>query len=151
MSYKLLVVIHGTEKLINEALEEIQSAIAGVSYHVLISMEGTIYYAVPPSEKAYAAARSSFNGEHIDNSVDDFAYHIALETIEDVPITNKQYLSLAFVISRTGVDSNRIVLHKDIDTTGLFKDPIDFSMTSLNLALAKFPMKRLIDVGFDYE
>lgn len=148
---KLLVVIHGTDKLIQEALEEIQSAIANVSYHVLIDREGTLYYAVPPSEKAFAAARSSFRGEHINNSVDDFSYHIALETIEGLDITEEQYVSLAFAISRTGVKEDRITTHSAVDTTGLFRDPTNFDITKLNRNLSKFTIKRVIDVGFDYE
>ena len=102
------------------------------SYHAIVARNGDIIYLVPPEHKAFAAANSAFldptSGEleEVNGSVNDFAYHIALETPIDGRDPNKtthsgytreQYQSLAWLCVATGVQSNRITTHGEI------KDP----------------------------
>lgn len=99
------------------------------SYHTIVDRYGRVHYMVPPNKKAYAAARSSFTNpytgeiEQINGSVDDFAYHIALETPDDgrdvsLPdhsgYTYEQYDSLAWLLRSLGVDLLRVALHGQI-------------------------------------
>ena len=141
---KPIIVIHDTGADLRSTLRQMQSSSSGISYHVVIGLDGSIYYVVPPHEKAYGAARSSFKGESIDGSVDDFAYHVALET---GTYTDAQYLSLAYVIARTGIEDERITTHAEVDTSGLFKDPESIDMSRVFSSLKKFSRTAVIDMG----
>ena len=130
MLYPLLVVIHETLISANASLILHSDPEYYGSYHALIDRAGEITYLTPSDSKAYAAARSSFTNsfgevEQINGSVDDFAYHIALETPVDgynslkaahIGYTKEQYESLAWLSAHTGVRKERIVTHGEIQT-----------------------------------
>ena len=64
-----------------------------VSYHTLITLEGTVVYIVPPENRAFGAGNSVFNSASgretvqtnpkLAPSVNNFAYHVSLETPAD--------------------------------------------------------------------
>ena len=103
------------------------------SYHAVISITGEINYFTPSDMKAFAASDSKFlndftgEEESVNGSVDDFAYHCALETPLNGRDPNKlihsgysiqQYKSLAWLFRATGISSARFAFH------GELKDPI---------------------------
>lgn len=129
MQYPLLVVIH--ETLISAEQSKLLHADPEYygSYHALIERSGNITYLVPAEHKAFAASVSSYTNsfgevEQINGSVDDFAYHIALETPPDgiqynsreyhTGYTIEQYQSLAWLCAATGVQQDRITTHGEI-------------------------------------
>jgi len=127
--YPLLFVIHETNIDIETSLLLHNDPEYFGSYHAVIDRVGMIHYLVPPEAKAFAAADSVFVNlttgveEQINGSVDDFAYHVALETPPDgvkfnysthTGYTTQQYNSLAWLAHSTGVQRERIVTHGDI-------------------------------------
>lgn len=129
MKFFLLVVLHETLITAQECILLHGDADYYASYHALIHRSGLITYLTPSDCKAYAASNSRFinnlgEEEHIQDSVDDFAYHIALETPPDgltrplqeyhIGYTKEQYKSLAWLCRATGVLLSRIVDHSDI-------------------------------------
>ena len=121
-----------------------------VSYHTLIGLDGTVYYVVPPEQRAFGAGDSSFRtaaGEEsvatnpgFPSSVNNFAYHISLETPSDGQNNNNsqhngyseaQYQSLAWLIARTTVPDYRITTHKAVDRSGTRRDPRSFEPNRL--------------------
>jgi N-acetyl-anhydromuramyl-L-alanine amidase AmpD len=127
-----------------------------VSYHSIIQLDGTIIYTVDPRKRAYGAGDSIFKGakgaetvqtkKNLDPSVNNFAYHISLETPSDgiqdnhprhSGYTDEQYDSLAWLVVRSGVSRDRITTHAAIDQSGERQDPRSFEMASLrqNIAL----------------
>ena len=132
----LLFVIHETIIDLKQSLDLHADSNYLGSYHTVISYSGEIYYLVPSQYKAYAAANSAFGEEQIDGSVNDFAYHVALETPvdgRDVKVLShsgysyEQYHSLAWLIKATGVDLNRVTTH------GRIKIPASTEPRCLNL------------------
>jgi len=115
-----------------------------VSYHALITLDGTIVYLMPPGKRAFGAGSSVFNGPlgretvktklQLPPSVNNFAYHIALETPADgnnnnsrhSGYTTNQYQSLAWLTDRTKVPDSRITTHQAIDQSGERQDPRSF-------------------------
>ena len=115
-----------------------------VSYHTLIRQNGTLVYIVPPDKRAFGAGDSSFQGSNgleaaqtnsqLPASVNNFAYHISLETPEDGAnngyrhsgYTEAQYQSLAWLTAKTGVADARITTHKAVDRSGQRIDPRSF-------------------------
>ncbi|MCS7032159.1 MAG: peptidoglycan recognition protein family protein [Gloeomargarita sp. SKYG116] len=94
ISYPPLIVLHETAGPADAAISLFQKDHTGrddlqVSYHVIIRCDGTVVYLVPPEMRAYGAAPSSFRGEAVKTnpkgvfSVNNFAYHISLESPED--------------------------------------------------------------------
>jgi N-acetyl-anhydromuramyl-L-alanine amidase AmpD len=126
----LLVVIHETLISAEDSIKLHGDPEYFASYHSLVKKDGCIVYLTPGDCKAYAAAESTFTdsfGEEqsIEGSVDDFAYHIALETPFDGLIngldyhtgyTKEQYNSLAWLCASVGAFPNRIVTHGEIVT-----------------------------------
>lgn len=126
------------------------------SYHALIFLDGTIVYLVPPEKRAFGAGNSVFVGANgpeavktnpaLPASVNNFAYHIALETPADGnhngPIhsgyTEAQYQSLAWLIARTGVPAQRITTHAGVDRSGERSDPRSFDFSKFNGMLQQF-------------
>lgn len=126
------------------------------SYHVLIFLDGTIAYLVPPEKRAFGAGNSVFVGPtgsesvqtnpKLPPSVNNFAYHIALETPPDgnhsgpthSGYTEAQYQSLSSLIARTGVPLQRITTHAKVDRSGERADPRSFDFGRLNTMLARF-------------
>ncbi len=116
------------------------------SYHALIKLDGTIIYLVPPDKRAYGAANSVFkspNGvetvttnPNLASSVNNFAYHVSLETPPDgrgnnfikshSGYTELQYNSLAWLIAQSQVPDYRITTHQAVDRSGQRVDPLSF-------------------------
>ncbi|WP_448572214.1 N-acetylmuramoyl-L-alanine amidase [Trichothermofontia sp.] len=114
------------------------------SYHTLIDLAGTIVYIVPPEKRAYGAGNSVFEGPNgpeavttkigLPPSVNNFAYHISLETPSDgfhngarhSGYTEAQYQSLAWLVAQTGVPADRITTHAAVDRSGERQDPRSF-------------------------
>jgi N-acetylmuramoyl-L-alanine amidase len=124
------------------------------SYHTLIELDGTIVYIVPPEKRAFGAANSVFNGTNgaetvqtnpkIAPSVNNFAYHVALETPPDGRgnqksthngYTNAQYNSLAWLIAQTKVQDSRITTHKAVDIAAGKIDPRSFNLNKFLILL----------------
>lgn len=129
-----------------------------VSYHTLIKRDGEVVYLVPPDKRAFGAGDSMFVGisgkESIKThpeypaSVNNFAYHISLETPSDgrdngsshSGYTKAQYQSLAWLVAKTGVPDSRITTHKIVDRSGQRQDPRSFSGSTF-LSLLKTQLK----------
>lgn len=156
---KLLVVIHETAVSCSEVLDLHQSPTFKASYHACIGRDGTIFYLVAPEEKAYAAASSIFMNtdgeeEHVNGSVDDFAYHIALESpvavSEHDPIeagfTEAQYKSLAWLISKTGINFDRVTTHGAIKLAQT-NEPQNFFIAKLQGLWSPLKKERVLNFG----
>lgn len=116
-----------------------------VSYHTLIKRDGEVVYIVPPDKRAFGAGDSVFAGTlgkestkthpEYPSSVNNFAYHISLETPSDgrgngsrhSGYTQSQYQSLAWLVAKTGVPDSRITTHKFVDRSGQRQDPRSFN------------------------
>lgn len=114
------------------------------SYHALVRRNGTVVYIVPPEYRAFGAGNSVFEGPYgpetvrtnpnFPPSVNNFAYHISLETPSDgrgnqsrhSGYTSAQYRSLAWLTARTGVPWERITTHQAVDRSGTRRDPRSF-------------------------
>lgn len=94
IDYAPLIVLHETAGPADAAISLFQKDHTGrdelqVSYHVIIRRDGTVVYLVPPHLRAFGAAPSSFRGEAVKTnpkgvfSVNNFAYHISLESPVD--------------------------------------------------------------------
>ncbi|MCC5636662.1 peptidoglycan recognition protein family protein [Nostoc sp. CHAB 5844] len=124
------------------------------SYHTLIKLDGTVVYLVPPEKRAFGAANSVFeslNGSEtvqtnpdLPPSVNNFAYHVSLETPLDgrgdnyiqfhSGYTQEQYHSLAWLIAQSQIPEDRITTHKEVDRSGQKVDPVSFDFEQfLNL------------------
>ncbi len=129
MTFPLLVVIHETLISAEESIILHGDSQYYASYHSLIHRSGKIIYLTPGDCKAYAAAQSTFTDlfgeiQEVNGSVDDFAYHIALETPPDgianpkqeyhIGYTKEQYVSLAWLIRATGVQLSRVIPHSAV-------------------------------------
>lgn len=169
--HKLLVVLHETVVTADAAVKIFQDPKSENSYHLIIKRDGSRIQAVDPSARANGAGNSSFNGETFKSpnstapgSVNNFSYHISLESAQRDPIpsnstpaqfqayadgfyTNSQYESLAYSIGQTGVESNRIATHQQVDQSGTRSDPRGFDMTKLKRVMTKYPNKRVLNFG----
>ena len=116
------------------------------SYHALITLDGTIVYLVPSQKRAFGAGNSVFKGSsgietvqtnpNLPASVNNFAYHISLETPPDgrnkpgdsyhSGYTDSQYKSLAWLLALSNISDDRITTHKDVDLSGHRFDPRSF-------------------------
>lgn len=128
-----------------------------VSYHTLVKRDGTIVYLVPPDKRAFGAGNSVFVGANgaeavktsrtFPGSVNNFAYHISLETPYDgrhngythSGYTQTQYKSLAWLAAKTGVADERITTHKGVDRSRSRIDPRSFSDTTFFALLRSQP------------
>ena len=132
-----------------------------VSYHTLIGLDGTIYYVVPPEQRAFGAGDSvfkSFQGEEsvftnaeFPSSVNNFAYHISLETPLDGQNNNStyhsgyteaQYQSLAWLLARTNIPDDRITTHRTVDRSGSRMDPRSFEADRMYRILRQYPSRQ---------
>ncbi len=120
-----------------------------VSYHTLIALNGTVIYIVPPEKRAFGAGNSAFKSSSgietvqtnpdLGSSVNNFAYHISLETPSDGRNKNKyhsgyteaQYKSLAWLLAGSNILDERITTHKDVDLSGSRADPRSFDFNRL--------------------
>ncbi|NCJ08538.1 N-acetylmuramoyl-L-alanine amidase [Synechococcales cyanobacterium C] len=128
---------------------------AQASYHALIALDGMIIYLVPAQQRAYGAGNSVFESDQgretvqtnprLPPSVNNFAYHIALETPPDGENQNlthsgytpAQYQSLAWLVARTRIPNHRITTHAAIDQGGERIDPRSFDFDSFLSLLAQ--------------
>lgn len=126
------------------------------SYHELITRNGTIVHIVSKQNRAFGAGNSVFRGPHGSEmvrthriypaSVNNFAYHISLETPADgnnngnhhSGYSQAQYQSLAWLITQSQVPLARITTHKEVDRSGSRKDPRSFNQRSLASLLQRY-------------
>ncbi|WP_392531744.1 peptidoglycan recognition family protein [Nostoc sp. C117] len=145
-----IVVLHETGYSASSAINFFQVAhkdeSVQASYHALIKLDGTVVYLVPPEKRAFGAAHSVFDSPdgletvqtnpNLPPSVNNFAYHVSLETPADSynsdsqathsGYTEPQYHSLAWLIAQSQVPDYRITTHKQVDRSGKKVDPINF-------------------------
>ncbi|MBD2518168.1 N-acetylmuramoyl-L-alanine amidase [Nostoc sp. FACHB-973] len=145
-----IIVIHETGYSASSAINFFQVAHTDenvqASYHALIKLDGTVVYLVPPDKRAFGAGNSVFEGfqgletvqtnPNLPPSVNNFAYHVSLETPPDSydsgsqethsGYTEAQYNSLAWLIAQSQVPEDRITTHKLVDRSGKKVDPINF-------------------------
>jgi N-acetyl-anhydromuramyl-L-alanine amidase AmpD len=144
----LLVVLHETVGSASSAVNTMQTPHPNeddqVSYHSIIKRDGTVIYVVAPERRAFGAGNSVFNGAngpeavktHKDfpPSVNNFAYHISLESPSDgrgagqthSGYSAEQYRSLAWLIIWTNVPFDRVTTHRAVDQSGSRIDPRSF-------------------------
>lgn len=158
---EFIVVLHETVGSARSAINLFQTRHPNdadqVSYHTLIGLDGTIYYIVPPEKRAYGAGDSVFNGPNgpetvltnpaFPSSVNNFAYHISLETPGDGRNNNSrhsgytqvQYQSLAWLLARSNVPDSRITTHRAVDRSGTRMDPRSFDFNRFWSLLHRYP------------
>jgi hypothetical protein len=144
-----IIVLHETVYSADSAVNYFQTPHSNeddqASYHTLIRLDGTIIYIVPPDKRAYGAGNSVFDGPNgpetakthaqYPPSVNNFAYHISLETPIDGEddeethsgYTQAQYRSLAWLVAQSSVPDQRITTHRAIDRSESRIDPRSFN------------------------
>lgn len=156
-----IVVLHETVGTAMSAINTFQTHHPNdydqVSYHSLITVDGTVVYMVPPEQRAFGAGNSVFFSEKgeeavstnaaFPSSVNNFAYHISLETPADgrhnsnpthSGYTEAQYQSLAWLISRSTISEDRITTHKAVDRSGSRADPRSYEPEKLLRLLRQY-------------
>lgn len=155
-----IIVLHETVNSASSALNTFKTPHANeknqVSYHALITLDGTIVYIVPREYRAFGAGNSVFNGPNgpetvkthpnFPPSVNNFAYHIAFETPPNgrnsrrthSGYTEAQYKSLAWLIAQSSVPENRITTHKAVDRSRSRIDPRSFDGRKFLSLLASY-------------
>ncbi|BAZ68696.1 N-acetylmuramoyl-L-alanine amidase [Fischerella sp. NIES-4106] len=148
LNNQAIIVLHETSDSASSAINTFQAPHTDenkqVSYHSLITLNGTIIYIVPPDKRAFGAGNSVFDGSNgsetvqtnpgLEPSVNNFAYHVSLETPLEgrnnepyhIGYTDAQYYSLAWLIAQSSVPDERITTHRDVDRSGTRIDPRSF-------------------------
>jgi hypothetical protein len=150
LNNQAIIVIHETSNSASSAINFFQTLHddekVQASYHALITLDGTVIYLVPPDKRAFGAGNSVFVGANgvetlqtnpnLPPSVNNFAYHVSLETPPDGRGNNKikshsgyteaQYNSLAWLIAQSQVPDDRITTHRAVDRSGQRVDPLSF-------------------------
>lgn len=127
------------------------------SYHAMIKLDGTVVYIVPPEKRAFGAAHSVFDGPlgaetvqtnlQLPPSVNNFAYHVSLETPPSGVMNNEpthtgyteaQYQSLAWLLAQSNVPDQRITTHRNVDRSGQRIDPRSFDFNKFFHILHSF-------------
>lgn len=162
-----IVVLHETVGSVTSALNLFQVNHPRdddqVSYHTLIAADGTVIYVVPPEQRAFGAGDSVFQtskGEEsvftnpgFPSSVNNFAYHVSLETPPDgrnnsaathSGYTEAQYQSLAWLLARTSIPNERITTHKAVDRSGTRIDPRSFDANRMYELLNQYPSRQTL-------
>lgn len=145
-----IVVLHETTNSVTSAINTFKTPHLDdrnqVSYHTLISLDGTVIYLVPPEKRAFGAGNSEFKSSsgvetvktnpELPSSVNNFAYHVSLETPPDARgkpyqsyhsgYTDSQYKSLAWLLAQSTVPDNRITTHEAVDRSQGKIDPRSF-------------------------
>lgn len=132
------------------------------SYHTLIKRDGTILYVVPPEKRAFGAGNSVFVGlngpesfrskRELPPSVNNFAYHVSLESPADGRNENRfhsgyteaQYQSLAWLLARTSIPEYRITTHRQVDRSGTRQDPRSFDANKFLPKLRAYSRRVLV-------
>ena len=156
-----IVVLHETTNSAVSAINTFRNANLSdrsqVSYHALIALDGTIVYLVASDKRAFGAGNSAFIGDegvetvqtnpNLPSSVNNFAYHVSLETPVDgrgnssrshSGYTDNQYKSLAWLLTLTDVPDNRITTHENVDRSGARFDPRSFDFDKLLTILRSY-------------
>jgi N-acetylmuramoyl-L-alanine amidase len=150
VSNQPIIVLHETSDSASSAINTFQTSYTNenkqVSYHSLVKLDGTVVYLVPPDKRAFGAGNSVFDGPNgsetvqtnanLPPSVNNFAYHVSLETPPDgrgdnrqqihSGYTEAQYYSLAWLIAQSQVPDDRITTHRAVDRSGQRVDPVNF-------------------------
>ena len=169
VNFEPIVVLHETVGSADSAINLFRTYHADdddqVSYHTLIRQDGDIIYIVPPDKRAFGAGDSSFQGPNgleaaktnpdLPASVNNFAYHISLESPEDgfnngyqhSGYTQAQYQSLAWLTAKTGVADARITTHKAVDRSGQRIDPRSFERNKFFGLLKAYSRSSEISIG----
>jgi len=145
-----IIVIHETSNSASSAVNFFQTPhddeSVQASYHSLIKLDGTVVYLVPPDKRAFGAGNSIFVGSKgvetvqtnpsLPPSVNNFAYHVSLETPPDAwglnniknhsGYTELQYNSLAWLIAQSQIPIDRMTTHRVVDRSGKKVDPLSF-------------------------
>ncbi|MBS3030325.1 MAG: N-acetylmuramoyl-L-alanine amidase [Dolichospermum sp. DET50] len=145
-----IIVLHETTDSTSSAINFFQTPhddeSVQASYHAIISLEGQVIYLVPPEKRAFGAGNSVFKGANgvetvqtnpnLPPSVNNFAYHVSLETPPDAwgknnieahsGYTEAQYNSLAWLIAQSQVSDDRITTHRAVDVGNGKVDPLSF-------------------------
>lgn len=132
---RLLVVIHETIIPFRKLKYYISSPQFPDLYHAVIKRDGEITYLTDPKDRVNGASNSSLGTEQVNNSVNEFSYQIALESpypsnekaTMHLGYTAQQYKSLGWLLKALKVSEQRVVLHSEIDNTGVVKDPRSFN------------------------
>ncbi|MEM6517852.1 MAG: peptidoglycan recognition family protein [Cyanobacteria bacterium P01_D01_bin.71] len=163
LSNQFIAVLHETVGSAQSAINLFQTYHPNdndqVSYHTLIGRDGTVYYIVPPENRAYGAGNSVFNGPSgpetvttnpaFPSSVNNFAYHVSLETPSDgrgngpshSGYTQSQYESLAWLLAQSTIPDGRITSHKAVDRSGSRQDPRSFDYNRFFTLLHRYPYR----------
>ncbi|MFM7408682.1 MAG: N-acetylmuramoyl-L-alanine amidase [Cuspidothrix sp.] len=168
-NHQPIIVIHETSNSTSSALNFFQTPHddenVQASYHSIITLEGKVIYLVPPEKRAFGAGNSVFNGANgaetvqtnpnLPPSVNNFAYHVSLETPPDAwgkknlsghsGYTEKQYNSLAWLIAQSQIPDDRITTHKAVDVAGGKVDPLSFDFDNFLNKLHSF--RQLVSYG----
>ncbi len=164
-----VVVLHETVATVSQTLNFFQTPHRDedeqASYHTLISLEGEVIYIVPPDKRAFGAGNSIFASQDGEDavqtnpnyppSVNNFAYHISLESPDDglnnrrthSGYTQAQYRSLAWLVAKTGVPENRITTHREVDRSGQRIDPRSFDYEYFLAWYQIMPKTQEISIG----
>ncbi|WP_082650682.1 N-acetylmuramoyl-L-alanine amidase [Mastigocoleus testarum] len=150
LRHQPIVVIHETSNSASSAINTFKTHHTNdsqqVSYHALITLDGTVVYLVPPEKRAYGAGNSVFEGSNgietvktnpnLPPSVNNFAYHVSLETPVEAHgkysykthsgYTDLQYKSLAWLLAQSDIPDERITTHYAVDRSGQRIDPRSF-------------------------
>ncbi len=145
-----IIVLHETTNSTSSAINFFQTPhddeAVQASYHAIIALEGQVIYLVPPEKRAFGASNSIFKGANgvetvqtnpnLPPSVNNFAYHVSLETPTDAwgknniqehsGYTEAQYNSLAWLIAQSQVPDERITTHRAVDVGNGKVDPLSF-------------------------
>ncbi|WJI24152.1 peptidoglycan recognition protein family protein [Thermosynechococcus sp. B0] len=150
VTYPPLIVLHETVASAQATLNFFQTPHPRdedqASYHELITLQGWLLHLVPWSKRAYGAGNSVFGRETVQTnprlapSVNNFALHFSLETPpqgrHDRPqhagYTDAQYRALAWLVSQTGIDLQRVTTHAAVDRSGERMDPRSFDWATFN-------------------
>ncbi|MEL6223017.1 MAG: peptidoglycan recognition family protein [Cyanobacteria bacterium J06626_14] len=160
-TYPLIIVLHETVGSASSAINLFRTPHPRdedqVSYHSLIRRDGTIVHLVHPQMRAFGAGNSVFDGpsgpESVQTnpdfppSVNNFAFHISLETPGDgrgnqrghSGYTTAQYQSLAWLVARLPVPNERITTHQAVDRSGSRRDPRSFNQQEFLAQLQAYP------------
>lgn len=169
VSQEPIIVLHETVASANSVINYFQAFQTDesnqASYHTLIATNGTIIYFVPPDKRAFGAGnsifQSSFGNESVrtnsqyPSSVNNFAYHISLETPSDgmnngyshSGYTEAQYRSLAWLVAKTDVPLERVTTHRIVDRSGSRIDPRSFNFKIFQERLSEYPRNQEIFIG----
>lgn len=148
LNHSPIVVLHETTNSLMSAINTFTTPhyydSHQVSYHALIALDGTIVYLVPAEKRAFGAGNSVFvssqgletvkTNPNLPSSVNNFAYHISLETPPDgydrqsqhSGYTDSQYKSLSWLLALSSIPDDRITTHEDVDRSGNRFDPRSF-------------------------